>query len=105
MSGIATVGFSKRFGSDAALRGVSLDAAPGGFAAPLPWVVHPREQDGLRCERLCGALSHRLRTDRAETELPTLDGKETPRLDDVRARIDPPGPERAADSRSARDRP
>jgi alkaline phosphatase D len=65
------------------------------WAPPLSFVVHPREQEGLPGERLCGALVHRLHADRAETELLAPAGMETPSLDDVRAETYPREPEPA----------
>lgn len=65
------------------------------WAPPLSFVVHPREQDGLPGDRLCGALVHRLHRDRAETELLVPAGTETPSLDDVRAETYPREPEPA----------
>lgn len=66
------------------------------WTPPLSFVVHPREQEGLPGERLCGALVHRLHDDHAETELLAPDGMETPVLDDVRSETYPREPEQAA---------
>lgn len=65
------------------------------WAPPLSFVVHPREQEGLPGDRLCGALVHRLHADRAETELLAPPGMEAPSLDDVRAETYPREPEPA----------
>ena len=63
------------------------------WAPPLSFVVHPREQEGLPGDRLCGALVHRLQADHAETELLAPAGMEAPSLDDVRAETYPREPE------------
>lgn len=65
------------------------------WAPPLSFVVHPREQEGLPGDRLCGALVHRLHADRVETTLLAPDGTDTPWLDDVRAHTYPREPEPA----------
>lgn len=65
------------------------------WAPPLSFVVHPREQENLPGERLCGALVHRLHADRAHTSLLAPEGMETPSLDDVRDRTYPREPEPA----------
>jgi 3',5'-cyclic AMP phosphodiesterase CpdA len=76
-------------------RRFDVGAAAFAWAPPLSFVVHPREQEGLPGERLCGALVHRLHEDRAETELLVPHGMETPSLDDVRAETYPREPEPA----------
>lgn len=65
------------------------------WAPPLSFVVHPREQEDLPGERVCGALVHRLHADRAETDLVAPDGLETPSLDDVRDQTYPREPKPA----------